>query len=238
MAVTKKSYPRWDLLVHAAPFNTKILSGIKHSGGLIPFDSEGSATPGVYTHYLWHNRDWTQGMEWHWPGQLLFFIDTRVLKDLPFMVCDHHSFGGCLEDPKRLIMSGPGNMPRKPRMDRLQKHINTKRIQHEIIILDKVALSYIKGIAVSGSTNDLKMVQRTFPDILVVGYPDLRVPTRLLFSKSYLAEDKDIPKFFYFQEYLHIQGFLGSDPPVKVINHLLKALIPFFTQIAGAKRLL
>lgn len=79
----------------------------------LPYDGE----------YLCNYEPFTQEYNWSFYQDIILCIDTQILRDLPFVVCDEMLFGRCVPWKEYRIMESSGYHKRKPSMARLKRHI-------------------------------------------------------------------------------------------------------------------
>jgi hypothetical protein len=98
--------------------------------------------PGVYTTYLSDKIDPDYLKEWaflDWMGRfnIVLIFDKSALKDLPFAICDHMSYGLCIDpensEQTNMIMNSKGKRKTQPDMTSLVEHIN-KTIRESYVI--------------------------------------------------------------------------------------------------------
>jgi hypothetical protein len=170
------------------------LRAIKKDGGLrVPDDIEDDyddsikPKPFVYCHYLFSELDYKPGssasLNYHgFSGGISFWIDPKILQDLPFYVCPSTMYGYCIENKEDILLSGKGKRKRMPSLEKLRRHINQKMqknrerkkyngmldftLSHEIL-LKKIPLRYVFAITVRRD-KDIEKVRSVFPEIPVV----------------------------------------------------------------------
>ena len=134
------------------------------------------ARPKVYTSYIFDKMDKNI---WNWGhntgnNSVIIGISTQALKDLKFKVCDIAEFGSC-DHPRNienLLISGEGNLKRKPIMTKLKNHINNSDdddtvINHEVIF-DKIPVKYFRVIMIPQNLEDqyVKKYHKSFTEKL------------------------------------------------------------------------
>lgn len=111
-----------------------------------------------------------EGKSWAYPFQpdILIAIDTKILKDKPWIACDSVAYGWCVYEDIEKGYYGEGELKRKPNMKKIQDNIN-KRVKEgddyqftNEVLLDEVPFEYIKAILVTRSK--YKKVKEIFQD--------------------------------------------------------------------------
>lgn len=139
--------------------------------------------PFLYTQYIYSDLPLNPKQYWSY-GQIrssfgrsdvVFIIDIKAIRDLPFYACQFVLYGGCLNSKDWILMHGPGNLKKKPNLSKLRKFIelvlnNYKlkgykrrefQISHEILF-ESIPVSYIKAIAGHFTTEQKKKYYELF----------------------------------------------------------------------------
>jgi hypothetical protein len=134
-------------------------------------DKEQKIPPYIYTQYIYSEIPLTPSQYWSY-GQInssfnrssvVFIIDIKAIRDLPFYACQHVLYGSCLYYKDNVILHGSGNLKTKPNLSKLRKFIELQikylidnpikgnknreyQYSHEILF-ESIPVSYIKAIA-------------------------------------------------------------------------------------------
>ena len=194
----QKSF-NWQLLVRS--IDSSNIPIISHDKVLYPPLISKKWVPGVYTYYLSNQLNTNYLSEWALldykrNNNIVLVFDPKILKDLPFSICDSMNYGKCInqsiskeERQKYLLLNSKGNMKKNPNMNHLVKHINkliTPQLEYDNdgneimtysdftysheIIFDYIPIQYIKAIIIHDLSYK-KEIEFYLPNIPVVIMP-------------------------------------------------------------------
>lgn len=114
----------WEYLIHST--RSYNINKIIKDGYLIPNEPGYSYNvSGVYMSLLYDtlkykDKYWEYNSFYRTINDIVFGFDTHILKNHKFRICPSMS-GGCIDD---IILSGNGNLSKKPNLTKLKNHIN------------------------------------------------------------------------------------------------------------------